>query len=336
MKEHRHFEETYHLHEHTCDYSTGHGHEMEHDHKGFHTQLKERRILLISVLLNGIVMIIEVIGGVLSNSLALISDAGHMLTHLLALLISYLALVFSTRPPTHRRTFGFYRLEILAALLNGMLLLLVTGWILYESYNRFYQPQPVASREMFFIALLGLMTNLLTAYILSGGVKRSMNIRSAFLHLLGDTLSSVGVVMGAVLISFTGWWVVDPIISALLSLFILYWAFRLILDSVDVLLEATPREIDPAKVADAVKILDQVEDVHDLHVWTLTSGMYALSAHIAVREMPLGETSPLLRRINFLLCQQFRIGHSAIQFEIITPRNRAPLVNTHSEGISHP
>jgi cobalt-zinc-cadmium efflux system protein len=316
MREHRHhLEETYHLHEHSCDLSIGHEHEEEHGKEIAESHSTERRRLLISVFLIGIVMIVEAAGGLFSNSLALISDAGHMLTHLLALLISYFALIFSIRPPTQRRTFGFYRLEILAAFLNGLILILVTGWIFFESYGRFLRPQPIATREMLLIALVGLLTNLLTAYILRGALRRSLNVRSAFLHMIGDTLSSVGVVAGAIVISLTDWWVVDPALSVLLSVAILYWAFRLIIDSVDILLEATPREIDPTDVAAAVKIFDEVKDVHDVHVWTLTSGMYALSAHIAVREMPVGETSHLLRRINFLLCQRFRIGHSAIQFE---------------------
>ena len=316
MSDQHHSDAAYHPHEHACDYSIGHDHYEEERAEETGVHLRERRGLLSAIFLTAVVMVVEVAGGFFSNSLALISDAGHMLTHLLALLISYLALILSVRPPTHRRTFGFYRLEILAALLNGLTLFLVTGWILYESYRRFYRPQPIATGEMFGIAVVGLFTNLLTIYILRRGTERSMNIRSAFLHMIGDTFSSAGVVAGAVLISFTGWWVVDPILSALLSLFILYWAIRLIIDSVDILLEATPREIDPAQVADAVKIFEEVEDVHDVHVWTLTSGMYALSAHISVHEMSLGESSRLLRRINFLLCQKFRIGHSAIQFEL--------------------
>lgn len=321
-KDHHKPEETYHLHDHVCDVSLGHGHDEEHGRALALAQQSERRSLRFAILLTGSVMVVEALGGWWSNSLALISDAGHMLTHLLALLISYLALVFSIRPPTQRRTFGFYRLEILASFLNGIILVGVTAWIVYESYHRLNQPMPVAVREMFLIALLGLAANLLTIWILRKRVQRSINIRSAFLHLLGDTFSSLGVVTGALLIGFTGWWIVDPILGMLLSLFILYWAFRLVVDSVDVLLEATPREIDPRQVAEAVRIFEEVEDIHDLHVWTLTSGIYALSVHVMIREIPPGETAHLLRRINFLLCQKFGIGHSAIQFEFPSTRHQ--------------
>lgn len=278
----------------------------------------ERRKLLWAILLTGSVMVIEVIGGVISNSLALLSDAGHMLTHLLALSISFLAVIFASQPATRKKTFGFYRIEILAALLNGLLLLVVTVWIFYHAYQRFYQPEPVASREMMVVALIGLVTNLVTAVLLSRSTKKSINFRSAFLHIMGDTLSSGGVVLAAVVIYFTEWWFLDPLVSVAISLLILYWSFRLIMDSIDILLEATPKEIDPDRVAEAVQVIEEVRDVHDVHVWTLTSGMYALSAHVAVRDMPLKDTTHLLRKINFLLCQRFKIGHAAIQLEVET------------------
>ncbi|HLG22060.1 MAG TPA: cation diffusion facilitator family transporter [Candidatus Manganitrophaceae bacterium] len=308
--------EIYHLHEHTCGFDVDHPHEAMVPPSSLSVRSEERRKLVGAIILTGAVMLLEVVGGIWSNSLALISDAGHMLSHLLALLISYLALVFSLKPPTSKKTFGFYRLEILAALLNGFLLLLVTFWIFYQAYHRFYAPQPVASFEMMVIALIGLAANLGAAFLLSGTTRRSINLRSAFLHLMGDTLSSVGVVAAAGVIYFTQWWFLDPLVGALLSFFILFWAFRLMIDSVDILLEATPKEIDPERVIEAVKVIKEVRDVHDVHVWTLTSGMYALSAHVAVQDMPLKETAHILRTINFLLCQRFKIGHAAIQFEI--------------------
>lgn len=318
MKE-RHIEEpeTLHLHEHSCDFDVGHPHpEFARPTLSFFLGSKDRRRLLGSIVLTGLVMLVEAAGGIWSNSLALLSDAGHMLTHLLALLISLLALVFSTRPPTSKKTFGFYRLEILAALLNSFLLFLVTLWIFYEAYRRFYAPQQVASAEMFVIAFLGLATNILTALLLGGATRKSLNLQSAFLHMIGDTLSSVGVVAAAGVIYFTQWWFLDPLLGVLLSLFILFWAFRLMIDSIDILLEATPKEIDPERVIEAVMVIKEVRDVHDVHVWTLTSGMYALSAHVVAGDMSLAESSHLLKTINFLLCQRFKIGHAAIQFEI--------------------
>jgi cobalt-zinc-cadmium efflux system protein len=260
-------------------------------------------------------MVVEFAGGLLTNSLALLSDAGHMLTHFLALGVSLLALIFTNRPPTDQKTFGFYRLEILAALFNGITLFLITGWIFYQAYVRFWSPQPIASLQMFFIALLGLVVNIITAVILSGSVKESLNIKSAFLHMLGDTLSSLVVVIGAVIIYYEEWLFLDPLLSVVICVVILIWSYRLIVESVNILLEATPKELNIQGIADSVKLIKEVEDIHDVHVWTLTSGMYALSAHIITKDVRLSETTDLLKRINLLLCRDFKIGHTAIQFE---------------------
>jgi cobalt-zinc-cadmium efflux system protein len=310
-------QETLHLHEPTCGIDLCHPHDLPAGPIPFSSYIwtKERRPLFWAILLTAVVMVVEIVGGLASNSLSLLSDAGHMLTHLLALSISFFALIFSLKPATSKNTFGFYRLEILAALLNSFLLFLVTLWIFYQAYQRFYHPEPVASVEMMVIAAIGLVTNLVTTYLLSQSTRNSINIKSAFLHMIGDTLSSVGVLAGAGVIYFTEWWFIDPLLGVLLSFFILFWAFRLMMDSIDILLEATPKEIDPARVVEAVKVIEEVRDVHDVHVWTLTSGMYALSAHVAVRDMPLKDTAHLLRQINFLLCQRFKIGHAAIQLE---------------------
>ena len=310
-------QETLHLHEPTCGIDLCHPHEAAAKPISFSSYLwsKERRNVLWAILLTAVVMVVEIAGGLFSNSLSLLSDAGHMLTHLLALSISFLALLFSMRPPTSKNTFGFYRLEILAALLNSFLLFLVTLWIFYQAYQRFYHPEPVASIEMMVIAGIGLVANLVTALLLSRSKRNSINMKSAFLHMIGDTLSSVGVLFAAGIMYATEWWFIDPLLGVILSFIILFWAVRLMMDSVDILLEATPKEIDPVRVIEAVKVIEEVQDVHDVHVWTLTSGMYALSAHVAVRDMPLRETAHLLRKINFLLCQRFKIGHAAIQLE---------------------
>lgn len=309
-------QESIHLHEHQCDFDVGHPHlETGPDIGPISYRHKEKKRLLVASLLTGSMMVVELVGGLLTNSLALISDAGHMLTHLLALLISLIALIFAGRPPTQRKTFGFYRLEILAALLNGVTLLVITSWIFYEVYQRFLVPKPVASLQMLAIALLGLAVNVITAFILSGPRGLSLNTRSALLHLLGDILSSVGVVLGAVAIYLTGLWVIDPLLSIAICVLIVIWSYRLIMESIEILLEATPKDIDFDQVKEAIAVVEDVEEVHDLHIWTLTSGMYALSAHIKVRNMMISDTSGLLKKLNFLLCQRFRIGHTAIQFE---------------------
>jgi cobalt-zinc-cadmium efflux system protein len=308
--------DTGHLHQHQCDFDVGHPH-LEEGAESFSISYRhvEKKKLLLASLLTGAMMLVEVIGGLLTNSLALVSDAGHMLTHLLALVISLIAFVFAGKPPTEKKTFGFYRLEILAALVNGVTLLLITAWIFYEGYHRLLEPKPVASLQMLTIAVLGLLVNLITAVILSGPGIRSLNTRSAFFHLLGDAVSSIAVVLGAIAIYFTGQWLIDPLLSVVICVLILIWSYKLVMESVEILLEATPREIDFDQVMEAIKVMEDVEEVHDLHIWTLTSGMYALSTHIKIRDMSIRDSARLLRRLNFLLCQRFRIGHTAIQFE---------------------
>ncbi|MFQ5455895.1 MAG: cation diffusion facilitator family transporter [Nitrospirota bacterium] len=304
--------EYYHLHDHNCEFDLEFHNEDDKEHDNCR-RLEKNKLLLASAV-TGLIMIVEAGGGLFSNSLALVSDAGHMLTHLLALLISLFALIFSFNPPTERRTFGFYRLEILAALFNGVTLILITGWIFYESYKSFLSPRHIYSSSMFTIAIIGLIANLLTTYILSGS--HSINIKSAFIHMIGDTLSSVAVVIGAVIINLTDWVIIDPILSILICIAILIWSYRLIMESIDILLEATPKNISIKEVIEAIRVVDNdVKNVHDVHVWTLTSQLYALSAHVSINNISIKDSSNLLRDINRILRQRFKIGHVAIQFE---------------------
>ncbi|MDR4508549.1 MAG: cation diffusion facilitator family transporter [Candidatus Brocadiaceae bacterium] len=298
-------------HIHSIDYyHTGNDHNHKH---GFRAQ--ERKRLILTSAITGSIFIIEVIGGLLTNSLALMSDAGHMLTHLFALLISLFAIVFASKPPTVKKTYGFYRLEILAALLNGIVLFLITVWIFYEAYQRFLHPETISSGKMFFVACIGLIANVVCAYILKGdGHGHSLNVRSAFLHLLGDTLSSFGVLVGAIIIYYTNWFIVDPIISVMLCILILIWSYKLVMESVDILLEATPKEINIEEVIARLKIISGIDDAHDIHIWTITSGMYAMSMHIDTKDMMISETTKLSKEINRLLREKFKIGHTVIQF----------------------
>jgi cobalt-zinc-cadmium efflux system protein len=326
-------QDTGHLHQHQCDFDVGHPH-LEEGLEGYPLSYRhvEKKKLLLASLLTGVMMVVEVVGGLLTNSLALISDAGHMLTHLLALVISLVAFIFASRPPTEKKTFGFYRLEILAALINGVTLLLITSWIFYQVYHRLLEPQPIASLQMLVIATLGLLVNLVTAIILSGPSVRSLNTRSALFHLLGDAVSSLGVVLGAVAIYFTGQWIIDPLLSVAICVLILVWSYKLIMESVEILLEATPRDIDFDQVMKAIEVTEGVAEIHDLHIWTLTSGMYALSAHIKVQDMTISDSARLLKKLNFLLCQRFRIGHTAIQFECQNGTTRPPLNEVEKVG----
>ena len=258
---------------------------------------------------------VEVIGGFLTNSLALISDAGHMLTHLFALLVSLFALFFAAKPPTEKKTYGFYRLEILAALFNGIMLFMITVWIFYEAYQRFMHPESISSGKMFMVACIGLVANITCAYILKGnGHGHSLNVRSAFLHMLGDTISSVGVIIGAAIIYYTNWFIVDPIISVILCILILVWSYKLIMESIDILLEATPKGINIDEVIISLKQIPGIDNAHDIHVWTITSGMYSMSGHIDTKDMLISETTRLSKEINRILGKKFKIGHTVIQF----------------------
>lgn len=278
-------------------------------------RLLNRRRLLWTVLLTGATFLAEAIGGFLTNSLALLSDAGHMFTHLLALGVSYLAMLLSERPATERRTYGLNRLEILAALFNGATLFAISIGISYEAYRRLLEPLPIATGPVLVIAVVGLGVNLIGALILSGAEHKDLNVRGAFVHLLTDTFSSVAVIVGAAVISLTGWTVIDPLLSVLICVVILFWALRLVWDSVDILLEATPRDVNMQEVVQGLRQIPGIRDVHHLHVWTITSGMYALSAHLDVDDLRVSDTEGVAQKAQAFLKERFNINHTTFQFE---------------------
>ena len=280
-----------------------------HTHRG-----EERTKLVLACALTGTMFIVEGIAGFLTNSLALLSDAGHMLTHMIALLISLGAIMFASRPPTARKTYGFYRLEILAALFNGATLFLITIWIFFHAYKRIINPEPVASGHMLIVAIVGLLVNLACAYILKTS-HGSLNIKSAFMHMMADTFSSLVVVFGAIIMHYTQWYMLDPALSILICIIILVWSYQLITESVDILLEATPKDVDLENVVKSISELDEIEGVHDVHIWTITSGMYAMSAHIYIKDIMVSETQQIMSNINTLVNEKFSIGHTVIQFE---------------------
>ncbi len=280
-----------------------------HAHRG-----EERRKLILAASLTGAMFVVEGVAGFLTNSLALLSDAGHMLTHLIALLISLGAILFAAKPPTARKTYGFYRLEILAALFNGITLLLITLWIFSHAYQRIINPEPIASGQMFIVAIIGLMVNLACAYILKTS-HGSLNIKSAFVHMMADTFSSLIVVIGAIIMHYTQWYMLDPTLSILICIIILIWSYQLIRDSVDILLEATPKDVSLEDVVKDIKELAEVEDVHDIHIWTITSGMYAMSTHICIKDLRVSETQEIMEKINTVVKEKHNIDHTVIQLE---------------------
>ncbi len=286
---------------------------MSHGHVG--PLETNRKALRVAIFVTASVMILEVVGGFLSNSLALLSDAGHMLTDLLALLLSLVALRLSTRPPSSTKTYGFYRTEILAALVNGTTLVLVSAYILYQAYQRLVVPQAVEVRTMLGVAALGLIANGVAAMAMAKASSENLNIRGAYLHVLGDAMSSLGVIVGGVVILLTAWYWVDPIISVLICLVILRGAVTLVKDSANILLEAVPKGLALGEVVRTLRGIQGVKDLHDVHIWTIGSGFFAMSAHVLVDDVLTSRAGDILREINRRLREDHGIVHTTIQFE---------------------
>ncbi|PPA83479.1 cation transporter [Brevibacillus laterosporus] len=293
------------------------GHPHDHSHGGghhHHGRGANKQALLISLFIITAFLIVEVIGGFLTNSLALLSDAGHMLSDSSALFLSLIAMFFATRKPSAKKTYGFYRFEILAALINGVMLVVISLVIIWEAYQRFFAPPEVASLSMMGIAFVGLLANIAAAFVLMrGDYKNNLNIRSAFLHVLGDLLGSVGAILAGFLMWKFNWYIADPIISVVVAVLIMLSAWRVTRDSVDVLMESTPASIDAEQVSRALSKIQGVTSVHDLHIWTVTSGFDSLSCHLHVQD---GLASyPILQEALHTLEHQFGITHSTIQIE---------------------
>jgi len=271
--------------------------------------------LLMALVITLVFALVELFGGLWSGSLALISDSGHMFTDVIALALSLWAGYISTRVGKENQTFGLLRVEILVALINGVILGAVAVYIMYEAVVRIYHPETIDAGVMLIIAVIGLVANVAGVLILREDAKDNLNVKGAFLHVLGDMLSSIGVIVAALLIYFFGLTVADPVISFAISVIILYGAYRIIKQSVYILLEFAPGEIDLGRVIAEMKKVPGVVEVHDVHVWTLGSGIYALSAHVEVEDQPVSACSCILRDLERVLKERFEISHSTIQIE---------------------
>jgi cobalt-zinc-cadmium efflux system protein len=295
------------------------GHHRQHGspaHEHANGAAGSSRRLLAVLVLTAFYMFAEAAGGWLTGSLSLLADAGHMLADVAALALALLAAWFGSRPATPHKTFGYYRLEILAAFANGVVLVLVSLRILYEAYGRWSSPPEITRGGlMTAVAAGGLLTNLLCAWLLHGEHERDLNVRGAWLHVLGDALGSVGAIAAGALILAFGWYKADPFFSALIALLIVWSSWNLIREATNVLLEGTPAHINLAAVEGAILETDGVEDVHDLHVWTITSGREALSAH--VRHADAVSQPELLRELRAKLHEQFGVDHLTIQMETV-------------------
>lgn len=244
-------------------------------------------------------MVVEVIGGLITNSLALLADAGHMLSDSISLGVAFLAFTLGERSANYDKTYGYKRFEILAAVFNGVTLVLIAGYIFYEAYHRFVNPPEVASTGMLLIATIGLVVNLIVAWIMKkGDTEENLNLRAAFLHVLGDLLGSVGAIVAALLIMFFGWGWADPLASVLVSILILISGFRVTKESFHVLMEGTPKNVDMDEIIETIENVDGVHSIHDLHVWSITSGQNALSCHAVVDpDLPIRDCQLILKKL---------------------------------------
>jgi cobalt-zinc-cadmium efflux system protein len=276
-------------------------------------RITEQRRLTLALVITAVYFVAEVVGGLLTNSLALLSDAGHMLSDIAALGLSLFAFQMARRPATVRRTFGYHRLEILAALFNGLSLWLIVGVIFHAAYSRFFNPPQVQSGAMLVVASIGLAVNIAAGVLLYGSHHESLNVHGAFLHILGDALGSVGAMAAGVIMLLTGWYLADPLIGLFIGGLILYTSWSLIRDSVNILMQSAPKEIDVTKVQKAIEEVSGVIKVHDLHVWSVTSGVFSLSAHAVIHGNE--DFHRVLNEIEGTLRGRFNIEHTTIQLE---------------------
>nr|WP_304216547.1 cation diffusion facilitator family transporter [Fredinandcohnia onubensis] len=299
-----------------------HHHHHGHDHHGHHhhhhfDEVREgnKKGLFIALIITTGIMLLEFFGGLITNSLALLSDSGHMLSDASSLALSLVAFWFATRPASPKKTYGFYRFEILAALFNAVTLFVIAGFIVYEAFQRFFEPPTVASGTMMIIAGIGLLANILSAWSLisKGDVKNNVNLRSAYLHVLGDALGSVGAIIAGLLMLMFEWYIADPIISVVVAILILKSAWGVLTHSIHILMEGTPITIDQKEVKATLEEIEGVIDVHDLHIWTITSGIDSLTCHILIKDDH--DSQEILQQSIDKIRDKFKIEHTTIQIE---------------------
>ena len=293
-----------------------HSHNHDHDHHRDFREMSYKRLWW-ALIINLFFLVAEVAGGILTNSLALLADAGHMLTDVGALALALFVAHIASRPATPNRTFGLLRAEVLGAFVNGATLVLIVGLIFWEAWKRLGQSIEINGPFMLLVAFLGLLANIASAIILAKGKEESVNIRGAFLHMVADALGSVGAIIAGVVIWTTGWTPIDPIASFVIGLLILWSSWGFLKQTMNILLEATPEHIDFIEVKKSLEEMEYIEEIHDLHIWTITSGMPVLSAHISLSEC-CSETSQwqeCLAEAQEILKERFGIKHTTLQVE---------------------
>ena len=274
-----------------------------------------RKLLKLALVVTAGVAAVEFGGGFLSNSISLVSDAVHVLTDVIAITLSLFAVILATRSHSGIMTFGYHRAEVLAALANGIALVMLSAWILYEAFQRVLTPREIDAPIMLVAAGLGLAGNLVVIFLLKGHAQKSINIQSAFIHVIYDTVSSVAVIITGFVAFYSGIVILDPLVAFLIAGLIARSAYSIVKGSTHILLEGAPKELNIQEVTNSMKQVDGVVDVHDLHVWTISSGMDALSGHVVVRDQMLSQSGRLLEKLNRTLSDKYSIRHTTIQLE---------------------
>jgi len=291
-------------------------HSHNHTHFGDVARQTTSRLTL-SLVLTLAFVFVEATAGVVGNSLALLTDAAHNFTDVIALGLSWYAIRLTSQPANSRKTYGYHRAGILVALLNSTTLVVISLGIFYEAYRRFTNPPEVKSGILIVVGLIAVVINVVTALLVKKGSEHDLNIRSAFLHLMGDVLSTIGAVIAGVIIYFTGANWLDPFVSVLIGFLILYNAWGILRDAVNILLEATPRDVDTSKLVHDVMQVKGVLGVHDLHVWSLTQNLRTMSAHVLTDDLPISEGADIQRQINEVVYNRYNIAHATLQLECV-------------------
>lgn len=293
----------------------GHDHHHHHHHHFEEQRDGNKKGLMIALGITTVIMVLQFFGGLITNSLALLADSGHMLSDASSLALSLVAIWFASRPASSNKTYGFYRFEILAALFNSVTLFMIAGFIIVEAYNRFFDPPTVASGTMIMIAFIGLGANLLSVWFLmrKGDVNHNLNLRSAYLHVIGDALGSVGAILAGIIMLAFEWYVADPIISVVVALLILKGAWGVLKHSVHILMEGTPPTINEREVKEMLEGIEGVKSAHDLHIWTITSGLDMLTCHLLIEDDKSSQV--ILQQAIDLIHDHCKIEHTTIQVE---------------------
>jgi cobalt-zinc-cadmium efflux system protein len=289
-------------------------HHHAHTHFNEITQQTVRRLAL-SLSITLLFVFVEIAAGVFANSLALLTDAAHNFTDVLALGLSWWALRLTSQPANQEKTYGYHRAGILAALANSTTLVIIALGIFYEAYQRFINPPQVRADVLIGVGVVAVVINVVTALLVRRGAEHDLNIRAAFIHLMGDVMSTVGAVIAGVIIRFTNWNWMDPLVSVLIGVLILWSAWSIVRESVDILMESTPTDIDMDAMVRDISAVEGVRGVHDLHVWSITRGMRTLSAHLVTDDLPISEGTSIQTSVNEVLYHNYNINHATLQLE---------------------